>query len=72
MKSKIDPVMGKAIYANRIATAELPFTHIRHVMGLHRFSLRGKAKVNVQWLLFCTVHNIKKIFRYGILQSKTV
>ncbi len=65
MKTKIDSVIGKAIYAKRIATAEPPFAHIRSVMGLNRFSLRGKSKVNGQWLLYCTVHNLKKIFRYG-------
>ena len=65
MKAKIDSVVGKAMYARRIATAEPPFAHICHAMGLKRFSLRGKAKVNGQWLLYCTVHNLKKIFRYG-------
>ncbi len=66
MKSKIDSVVGKAIYAKRIATAEPPFAHIRHVMGLDRFSFRGKEKVNNQWLLFCVVHNLKKVHRYGL------
>jgi transposase len=66
MKSKIDSVVGKAIYAKRIATAEPPFAHIRHVMGLDRFSFRGKKKVNNQWLLFCVVHNLKKVHRYGM------
>lgn len=65
MKGKIDSVVGKAIYAKRIATAEPPFAHIRHVMGLKRFSFRGKKKVNNQWLLFCIVHNLKKVFKYG-------
>jgi len=66
MKSKIDSVIGKAIYSRRIATAEPPFAHIRHVMGLDRFTLRGKTKVNNQWLLFCIVHNLKKMFKYGM------
>ncbi len=56
MKTKIDSVVGKAIYGKRIATAEPPFAHIRRVMGLDRFTLRGKSRVNGQWLLFCTVH----------------
>ena len=66
MKNKIDSVVGKATYARRIATAEPPFAHIRFVMGLDRFNLRGKKKVNNQWLLFCIVHNLKKVFRYGM------
>ncbi len=66
MKTKIDSGVGKAIYAKRLATAEPPFAHIRRVMGLDRFTLRGKSKVNNQWLLFCTVHNLKKVYRYGM------
>ncbi|MDK9706025.1 MAG: transposase [Desulforhopalus sp.] len=40
--------------------------HIRSALGLDRFTLRGKAKVNTQWNLFCIVHNLIKIFRYGV------
>ncbi|MBA53962.1 MAG: transposase, partial [Pseudomonadales bacterium] len=32
---------------------------------LNRFSLRGKKKVQGQWQLFCMIHNIEKIMRYG-------
>jgi hypothetical protein len=28
--------------------------------GMDRFSLRTKVKVNIQWLLYCMVHNIGK------------
>ena len=66
MKRKIDSVVGKAIYAKRVATAEPPFAHIRSVMKLSRFSLRGKEKVNNQWLLFCIIHNLKKVHQYGM------
>lgn len=71
MKSKIDSVIGKTVYAKRIATAEPPFAHMSHCMGLKRFSLRGKSKVNGQWLLYCTVHNLKKLFRYGNMEALT-
>jgi len=61
MKRKIDSVIGQSIYSRRIATAEPPFAQIRHIMRLNRFSLRGKSKVNNQWLLFCTVYNLKRL-----------
>ena len=61
MKRKVDSAMGRTIYSRRIATAEPPFAQIRHILGLDRFSLRGKRKVNGQWLLFCTVYNIKRL-----------
>lgn len=62
MKRKIDSPAGKLIYSKRIGTVEPVFAHIRHVLGLGRFSLRGKIKVNCQWLLFCAVHNMKKLY----------
>ena len=65
MKAKIDSVAGRAVYATRLAVGEPPFAHIRSVMKLDRFSHRGKKKVNTQWNLFCTVHNLKKIHSYG-------
>jgi hypothetical protein len=37
----------------------------RSIHRLDRFSLRGKCKVSIQWNLFCIVHNLKKIHRYG-------
>ena len=40
------------------------FAHLTHAIGLKRFSLRGSIKVNIQWKLFCIVHNLTKIHRY--------
>jgi len=66
MKRKIDSSVGKSLYSMRLAIAEPPFANICHAIGLKRFSLRGKKKVNTQWNLFCIVHNLKKIHRYGL------
>ena len=64
MKQKIDSVVGKAIYSQRIATVEPVFgNHRNH--GRDRFTLRGKIKVNIQWLLYSIVHNLGKIHVYG-------
>jgi transposase len=65
MKQKIDPVKGRLIYYKRLATVEPVFANIRSTLGLDRFTLRGKQKVNIQWLLYCTVHNLLKVHRYG-------
>lgn len=64
MKRKIDSVAGKAIYQLRIATVEPVFGHLRNI-GLDHFTLRGRKKVDAQWKLFCMVHNLLKIHRYG-------
>ncbi len=65
MKQKIDSLKGRLIYNRRLATVEPVFAHIRSTLGLDRFTLRGKRKVNIQWLLYCLVHNLLKVHRYG-------
>jgi transposase len=65
MREKIDSMAGKLIYGRRLATVEPVFANVRSSLGLDRFSLRGKRKVNIQWMLYCTVHNLLKVHRYG-------
>jgi transposase len=66
MKRKIDSEQGRHIYAQRIGAVEPVFAHIRHVLKLDRLTLRGKPKVDAQWKLFCIVHNLIKIHRFGL------
>jgi len=65
MKQKIDSIKGRLIYNKRLGTVEPVFANIRSTLGLDRFTLRGKCKVNIQWLLYCTIHNLLKVHRYG-------
>ena len=65
MAEKIDTERGRGIYHQRIAIAEPVFADIKCGKGLDRFTLRGKIKVNIQWVLYCMVHNIGKILTYG-------
>jgi transposase len=65
MRQKIDSIKGRLIYNRRLGTAEPPFAHIRSILRLDRFTLRGKRKVNTQWLMYCIVHNLLKVHRYG-------
>ena len=65
MAGKVDSELGRQIYPQRFAVAEPVFANIRTHKRLDRFTLRGKVKVNVQWLLYCMVHNIEKIANYG-------
>jgi transposase len=66
MQAKIDTLLGKEIYGRRIGNIEPVFGNIRYNKGLGRFTYRGKEKVNVQWLLYCLVHNLEKIAHYGM------
>jgi len=65
MVKKIETEKGRKIYPQRIAIVEPVFANIRVHKRLDKFSLRGKIKVNIQWLLYCMVHNIEKIANYG-------
>ena len=67
MKAKIDSQEGKRIYARRLAIVEPVFANICVQKRMHRFTLRTKLKVDVQWRLFALVHNIGKIYMFGAL-----
>ena len=71
MKGKIDSEQGRYYYSRRLAIVEPVFGNIRSTRGLDRFTLRGKRKVNNQWLLYAMVHNISKIQHYGKLDSRS-
>ncbi len=65
MKAKIDTEQGKRIYARRLGIVEPVFANICFHKHMSRFTLRTKAKVDVQWRLFAIVHNIGKICVLG-------
>jgi hypothetical protein len=44
----------------------LAFDHMPVPKEMNRLTLRGKNKVNIQWMLYCMVHNIGKIVRFGL------
>ena len=66
MIAKIDTPEARAIYGRRLAIVEPVFGNIRSQKRLERFTLRGKIKINIQWMLYCMVHNIEKIVHYGM------
>jgi len=66
MKDKIDTVEGRATYSKRLGIVEPVFGNIRTQKRLDRFTLRGRIKVNTQWMLYCLVHNIKKVLHFGM------
>ena len=65
MMAKIDTPEGRALYSRRLGIVEPVFGNIGAQKGMNRSTLRGTAKVNIQWKLYCMVHNLGKIGRYG-------
>jgi hypothetical protein len=53
MAAKIDSEKGRRNYHHRIAIVEPAFANIRILKAINGFTLRGKSKVNMQWLLCC-------------------
>lgn len=64
MEAKLESEEGKAAYAQRGSTVEPVFGQMV-MRGLERFRLRGKKKAGLEWSLWCTTHNLLKLWRHG-------
>jgi len=65
MKARLDTLEGRRQYGERFAAVEPVFGNLRANKRLDRFTLRGRAKVEAQWKLYCLVHNIEKLANAG-------
>lgn len=62
MERKLRTKRGQEIYQKRACSVEPVFGQMEG-RGLNRFLLRGVEKVSMEWSLFCTTHNILKLWR---------
>ena len=67
MRRKLQTKRGRKRYALRMETVEPVFGQIKAGRGFRQFLLRGLEKVNGEWSLICTGHNLLKLFRCGRL-----
>jgi transposase len=66
MSRKLHRKAGAAVYAARKAIVEPVIGQIKQARGFRQFLLRGLAKVQGEWSLVCTTHNILRLYRlYG-------
>ena len=66
MSRKLHTKAGAAVYAARKAIVEPVIGQIKQARGFRQFLLRGIEKVQGEWSLVCTTHNILKLYRlYG-------
>ena len=63
MSRKLLTKAGAAVYAARKAIVEPVFGQIKQARGFRQFLLRGFEKVQGEWSLVCTTHNILKLYR---------
>ena len=66
MRRKLQTKRGRRRYALRMETVEPVFGQIKRGRGFRQFLLRGLDKVNGEWSLICTGHNLLKLFRSGV------
>jgi hypothetical protein len=69
MRKKIDEVKYRVLYGRRMQIIEPCFADINYCKGMNRFTLRTKVKANIQWLLYCIVHNIGKCIPRAAAES---
>lgn len=62
MAHRLKTKVGRELYKLRKQTVEPVFGIIKEVMGFRRFSLRGHAKVSLEWTLVCVSYNLKRLF----------
>ena len=70
MRRKLRTKRGRKRYALRMETVEPVFGQIKAGRGFRQFLLRGLEKVNGEWSLICTGHNLLKLFRCGRLAPR--
>ena len=65
MRERIGTPEGRKIYSQRLGIAEPVFGQIAGHKRMDHSTLLGRNKVNIQWKLYCMVHNLEKVARYG-------
>ena len=65
MRHRTATAVGRALYKLRQQTVEPVFGIIKEVLGFRRFSLRGLAKVTLEWELVGLAYNFKRLHRLG-------
>ncbi|MDI9394598.1 MAG: transposase, partial [Euryarchaeota archaeon] len=61
MRAKLNTEEGTEQYQKRMSTVEPVIGQMKQDRGFKEFLLRGKRKTGIEFVMMCTVHNIKKI-----------
>lgn len=65
MEAKLESEAGEEAYAQR-GTAIEPVFGQMVMRGLEQFRLRGEDKAGLEWSLWCTTHNLLKLWRQAL------
>jgi hypothetical protein len=61
MQHRLKTKEGKALYDLRKETVEPVFGIVKETMGFRRFSMRGKAKAALEWILVTLSYNLRRL-----------
>ena len=65
MDKRLQNPVNRYIYGFRKRIIEPVFGQMKHCQGFSGFLLRGLGKVKGEFTLWCSAHNILKLYRYG-------
>ncbi len=66
VRRKLWTKQGRATYKLRKQIVEPVFGQMKGARGLRQFLLRGVEKVQGEWSLWCTGHNLRKVWLHGL------
>lgn len=72
MRVKLNTEEGKEQYQKRMCTVEPVFGQMKQDRGFREFLLRGERKTKIEFVMMCTVHNIKKIADFMKREGKNL
>lgn len=63
MRAKMATTEGRKIYSRRKVVVEPALGNLSHNLGFRGFLLRGAEKAQGEFMLMCSAHNIRKLWR---------
>jgi transposase len=66
MRAKLQTNEGREVYKQRKMIVEPVIGQVKEARGFRRFSFRGLAKNEAEWIVICLTHNLLKLFRSGV------
>ncbi|AAM05389.1 IS1182-like element ISMac2 family transposase [Methanosarcina acetivorans] len=72
MRAKLNTEKGTEKYQKRMSTVEPVFGQMKQDRGFREFLLRGKGKTKIEFVMMCTVHNIRKIADFMKREGKNL
>ncbi len=64
MEEKLKTEEGRRAYATRGKTIEPVFGQLKAALRFDRFMRRGFDACSSEWMFMCTVHNLRKLWRF--------